>query len=327
MSTLSYILLFNGLVSIFVASWIYFDARARAHPQYLYLSWGAFIFGLIGFWLPYLSIYISFRPVGKLVQCEKGHWKLFTLKSCPFCKVPEFPEEESLEDLPEKLKEVEVSLKELKPKKDWDLINLAEKRLSHYQNAYLTLFLYGLGLNLIFLLILLLLLFLKSAPLLFLVVFAFITFALAYLSLSLFKVISLVEGKIVYYKTLLNALDASEIEPLYFKDRGFYSRSSWSIQLVSGVFTSLILLALLFLQFSWFRLGFFEDASGIVLGILGIGVFLGLYLLIAGEIKSEIDVEKGREIFNLLALFSSSNKEKVSKAKTKAKVSRRKEGR
>ncbi len=324
MSTLFYILLFNGLISIFVASWIYFDARARAHPQYLYLSWGAFIFGLIGFWLPYLSIYISFRPVGKLVQCEKGHWKLFTLKSCPFCKVPEFPREKSVEDLPEKLKEVEVNLKELNLKKDWDLINLTEKRLSHYQNTYLTLFLYVLGLNLTFLLILLLLLFLKSAPPLFLVVFAFITFTLAYLSLSLFKVVSLVEGKIVYYKTLLNALNTSEIEPLYFKDKGFYSRSSWSIQLVSGVFTSLILLTLLFLQFSWFRLGFFEN-TGIVLGILGMGVFLGLYLLIASEIKSEIDVEKGREISDLLALLSSLNRKRALKTKTKAKVSRSRE--
>jgi hypothetical protein len=265
--------------------------------------------------------------VGKLVQCEKGHWKLFTLESCPFCKVPEFPEEEKVEDLPEKLKEVKVSLRELKPKKDWNLIDLAEKRLSQYQSAYLALFFYGLGLNLIFLLILLLLLFLKSAPLLFLIVFAFITFALAYLSLSLFRVVNLVEGKIVYYKTLLNALNASELEPLYFKDKGFYSRSSWSIQLASGVFTSLILLTLLFLQFSWFRLGFFEDVSGLVLGILGIGIFLGLYLLIAGEIKSEIDVEKGREISNLLAVLSSSNKGKTSRPKTKAKISRRKEGR
>jgi hypothetical protein len=327
MSTLSYIFLLNGLISIFVASWIYFDARARAHPQYLYLSWGAFLFGLIGFWLPYLSIYLAFRPVGKLIQCEKGHWKLSTLERCPFCQVPEFPSEEGIEDLPEKLRDIKSSLGEIKLKVDFNLVNFAGKRLSHYQQTYLTFFSYSLGLNLVFLILLVLILFLKSAPPIFLIAFAFIAFALAYLSLSLFRIINLVEGKIIYYKTLLNALKSPEIEPLSLNEKGFYSRSSWSIQLVSGVFTSLILLSILFLQFSWFKIGIFEKASGIVLGVLFFGIFLGLYLLITCEIKNEADAQKGKEISNLLAQISSSSKKKTLRAKTKAKVSRRKERR
>jgi hypothetical protein len=302
---LGYVVLANVVISVLVAFWLYFDAKARALPSYTWQPVVIILVGLIGLWLPYILYYFIFRPPGKLIRCAEGkHYKLEYLKGCPFCDprlVWTARKTEAYHHIWKVVDEVQELLDKVKPVsekvKDRET-NAWFQRLTYYQESFSRYINYFLLINLILFFFVLLLLFFQTIRPFYGLIFLILLLTLGYLGLVFYRLTRLLQAEIIRTKLILSTMVGERAESFRFAEKtGFMARSSWSLQLVTGV-----MLAIGFLAIS---VGMLQpivstDPYILVFELLAFGLFFALYLALAGKVKTDTDLEQVKELHKFL---------------------------
>ncbi len=323
--TLGYVVLANVLISVLLAFWLYFDAKARALPSYTWQPVIIILVGLIGLWLPYILYYFIFRPPGKLIRCAEGkHYKLEYLKGCPFCDprlVWTARKTEAYHHIWKVVDEVQELLDKVKPasEKVKDRETSAWfQRLSYYQESFSRYINYFLLVNLI--LFLFVLLILATIPPFYGLLFFIILLTMGYLGLVFYRLTRLLQAEIIRTKLVLSTMVGERAESFRFAEKtGFMTRSSWSIQLVTGVMLSIGFLAI---SVGMLRPIASADPYLLVFELLAFGLFFAFYLALAGKVKSETDLEQVKELHKFLKSMVGEEKlKKVSQRKRTRKTS------
>lgn len=303
--TLGYLVLVNLIISVLLAFWLYFDAKARALPSYTWQPVIIILVGLIGLWLPYILYYFILRPPGKLIRCVEGkHYRLEYLKGCPFCDprlVWTARKSEAYDHIWKVVDEVQELLNKVKPasEKVKDRETSAWfQRLSYYQESFSRYINYFLLVNLILFLFVLLILAFPNIPPFYSLLFFIILLTMGYLGLVFYRLTRLLQAEVIRTKLVLSTMVGERAESFRFAEKtSFMARSSWSIQLVTGVMLSMGFLAI---SVRMLKAIASTDPYILVFELLVFGLFFALYLALAGKVKSETDLEQVKELHKFL---------------------------